>query len=628
MLPRWFYLSLLGLCLSSAAYAGPDQWVEVRSAHFTVITDASEKQGRHLADQFELMRWVFQTLYPKASVDPPEPIIVIAAKNQKVFATMEPVAYLAKGQIQLGGYYSHTQEKNYILLRLDAEYEHPFATVYHEYTHLQFTGAAAWMPLWLNEGLAEFMQNTEIRDKEVLFGEPSADDILYLRQNKMIPLDVLFKVDAKSPYYHEEQKSSVFYAESWALVHFLWIADHEKNLHRIDDYMNQMSENQDPVVAAEKAFGDLKQLQNDLGYYIRDGNYKHFVLSSAAAPIDESTYKVRPLTQVEFDERRADILCNIGRETEARALLDAVLKEDPNNVQAHETMGSLEYRAGHIDEARKWYEEATKLDSTDYLAYYQFASLSMDEPAGADEKAIEDSLRKAIQLNPQFAPSYDRLAAYFAMRHQNLDEAHMLSLQAVQLDPGEVIFRMNAANVLMAMQRYDDAENVLKVAEKVAKNPGQVAMIENQIEQIERFRKQRAEAEAARNANESPGVVTLGGEQPATANGTQQVITVTAKPPKHPTVPDSGRRHIATGTIRGVVCSFPMVLEFRLETAPGKSLALYNNSFDKLDMSAVKSIQGSVDPCADFEGKKVEVEYVDSPDKTVSGEVIAVMLKN
>jgi predicted Zn-dependent protease len=291
-------------------------------------------------------------------------------------------------------------------------------------------------------------------------------------------------------------------------------------------------------------------------------------------------------------------------------------------------MGYLELRAGDHDEARKWYQEAIKLDSADYLAYYNFAALSLNDSLGPDDKAIEDSLRKAIQLNPQFAPSYDRLAAFYAMRHENLDEAHMLSVQAVQLDPSEVIFRMNAANVLMAMERYDDAENVLKVAEKVAKNPGQVAMVENQIEQIERFRKQRAEAEAARNANESPGVVTLVGEQPASANGTPEQITIVAKPPKHPTVPDTGRKHIATGTIHGVVCSFPMVVEFRLETAAGKSLALYNNSFDKLDMSAVKAMPGTVDPCADFEGKKVEVEYVDSPDKTVSGEVIAVMLKN
>ena len=211
--------------------AATEQWIEIRSAHFTVLTDASEKQGRHVTDQFERMRWVFQKFLPKASVDPTEPIVVVAAKNEKVFDTMEPAAYLAKGQIKLGGYYMHTQEKNYILLQLGAEYEHPFASVYHEYTHVQFAGAAEWMPLWLNEGLAEFMQNTEISDKDVLLGEPSDDDIRYLLQNRLIPLSVLFKVDATSPYYHEEQKGSVFYAESWALIHYVMVADREKHTH-------------------------------------------------------------------------------------------------------------------------------------------------------------------------------------------------------------------------------------------------------------------------------------------------------------------------------------------------------------------------------------------------------------
>ena len=426
---------MLAVCLCRAAYAGPDQWVEVRSPHFTVITDSNEKQGRHLADQFERMRWVFQTLYPKVSSDPVEPIVVMAAKNQKVFETMEPTAYLAKGQLKLGGYFSHTPEKNYILLQLEAEYEHPFASVYHEYTHLQFMGVAAWMPLWLNEGLAEFMQNTDIREKDVWLGETSADDILYLRQNKLIPLDVLFKVDATSPYYHQEQKGSVFYAESWALTHFLRLTDQQKHTHRVDDYLNFVSHNMDPVTAAERAFGDLKQLQNDLEYYIRTADYKHFELSSAAAPIDESAYTVRPLTEVEYDVRRADVLACIGRESDVRTLLDAVLKEDPNNAQADETMGSLELRAGHRDEARKWYGEAVKLDSADYLAYDNFASLSMYDSSAPESKAIEDDLRKAIQLNPRFAPSYDALARFFAKRHENLDEAHMLTVQAVQLDP-------------------------------------------------------------------------------------------------------------------------------------------------------------------------------------------------
>ena len=620
MFPRSFYLGLLAVCLCRAAYAGPDQWVEVRSAHFTVITDAGEKQGRHLADQFELMRWVFQTLYPKASGDPAEPIVVIAAKNQKVFEAMEPTAYLAKGQLKLGGYFSHTQEKNYILLQLEAEYEHPFAAVYHEYTHLQFMGAAAWMPLWLNEGLAEFMQNTDIHQKDVVLGQPSRDDILYLRQNRLIPLSVLFKVDAKSPYYHEEQKGSVFYAESWALTHLLVLRDRHKNTNQIGEYMNFLSHGQEPVAAAEKAFGDLQQLQGDLEGYVNRSIFTAVDRSAAAAPIDESTFTVRPLTQTEFDARRADVLCHAGRETEARALLDTILKEDPSNVQAHETMGLLELRAGHRDEARKWYEEAVKLDSTDYLAYFNFASLSMNEPPGPNDKAIEDGLRKAIELNPRFAPSYDRLASFLAMRHENLDEAHMMNLWAVQLDPSEVAYRMNSASVLMEMERYDDAVAVLRVAEKVAKNPEQVAMVQNQIDVVERIRTAHAEAESSVNAqNSAPS------ENP---NGTSGVVTVVAEEPrKHPAAAENAPKHAAVGMIHEVVCGYPSVLEFKLDTAAGKKLSLYNNVMQSIELSAVGLVLSNpVKPCSDFEGKKAKVEFAESPDKSVDGQVIAIEL--
>ena len=618
MLPRQSCLVLIAIFLCRAAYAGPDQWTELRSPHFTIITDANEKQARHIADQFERMRWVFQTLYPKANVDPVAPVVVIAAKNQKVFETMEPAAYLAKGRLELGGYYSHTLEKNYIILRLDAGLEHPFATVYHEYTHLEFMGADRWLPLWLNEGLAEFMQDTDIRDKDVLLGGPSADEIPYLRQKDLIPLSVLFKIDATSPYYHEEQRGSVFYSESWALTHFLMEADHDNGTHRLADYMSLLSRNEDPSIAAQEAFGDLTQLERALESYIRRGDYKTFLLSSAAAPIDDSSYKVRPLTEVEIDALRADVLAYVQRYADARALVGTVLKEDPNNAQAHETMGYLENRAGHRDEARKWYGDAVKLDSKDYMAYYYFASLSMNEPPSDDDKGIEDSLRTAIQLNPRFAPSYDRLALFYAMRHKNLDEAHELNLQAIHLDPAEAAFRVNAANVLIDMQRFDDAIATLRAAEKIAKRPEQAKIVQTRIEQIEQYKEAHALVEADKRTNQ-PGLQT---------NDAGAVTVPAGGPVKHPMAPANGPRHMAVGVFRGAVCSDPSVLEFKLDTAEGKTLLLYSNEISSIDLTtAGLAPDGSMDLCTDFEGRTVEVQYVDSLGMTASGRVIAIKLR-
>ena len=612
-----FIALFLFVASNRVASAAPDQWLQVTSPHFTVITDSSDKQARHILDQFERMRWLFQTLFPKFKVDPPLPIVVVAVKNQKGFQALEPAAYLAKGQLALAGLFLRTPDKNYVLLRLDAEDEHPFAAIYHEYTHLQFSDDAEWMPLWLNEGYAEFIQNTEIRNKDVLLGEPSADDILFLRQNRLLPLATLFKVDHDSPYYHDEQKGSVFYAESWALTHYLEVTDREKGTHRLPDYVAMVRQHQDPLAAAQTAFGDLKILQADLEGYIRASSYKQFVVSSAAAPIDESTYQSKPLTQAQADAIRADFLVYVQRKQDAQSLLDAVLKSDPGNAQAHETMGYLAYRDGDREAARKWYGEAVKLNSQSFLANYYFADMLMSDGDSANDAQIESSLRAAIRLNPNFAPAYDRLAGFFAMRHKNLDEAHILNIQAIQLEPGNIAYRMNTAMVLMTMSRYDDAASVLRNTMKVPKTPNEAAMLQNRLKEIESIQALGAKP-SAMITSPPTGVVDM--------NAAESVVDVNVAP-KHPTEPPDGPKHQVIGVIRQVTCSYPAVLEFQVETTK-KPVSLYSNNYMKIDLTALNFTPArDMNPCKDFEGMKARVQYAESSDKTVDGQVIAVELK-
>ncbi len=197
---------------------------------------------------------------------------------------------------------------------------------------------------------------------------------------------------------------------------------------------------------------------------------------------------MQPLTETQADAVRADFLAYNERVADARPLLDRVLQEDPQNVSAHETMGFLEFRARHVEESRKWYERAVELDSQSYIANYYYAAMSMD--AGAepgDDEQVESSLRAAIKLNPSFAPAFDSLAVLEAMQHRNLDEAHMMALTAMKLEPGNAHYRMNAANVLMEMDRGKDAIVVLQNALKVAKYPAEMAMVQNSLTQTEQY---------------------------------------------------------------------------------------------------------------------------------------------
>jgi hypothetical protein len=227
--------NVLGSAVLAPARDKPENWVQVSSPHFLIVSNSNEKQARHVADQFERMRSVFHKLFPKLQIDPATPIIVLAIKDEKDFRALEPAAYLAKGQLKLGGLFLRTPDKNYVLMRLDAEGDHPYAVVYHEYTHLLMSKAD--LPLWMNEGLAEFYQNTDIREKEVNLGQPSPENLALLRQNRLLPLATLFTVDNASPYYHEENKGSIFYGESWALMHYLELKDFHDKTHYLTDYL-------------------------------------------------------------------------------------------------------------------------------------------------------------------------------------------------------------------------------------------------------------------------------------------------------------------------------------------------------------------------------------------------------
>jgi tetratricopeptide (TPR) repeat protein len=597
-----------------------DSWIEVRSEHFIVATNAGEKKGRQIADQFERMRAVFHTLLPKLQVDPDVPIVVLATKSEKDFRALEPASYLAKGQVRLGGLFLHAPDKNYVLMRLDAEGEHPYEVIYHEYTHLLLSKAAEWMPLWMNEGLAEFYQNTDIREKDVALGQPSAENITLLRQNRILPLTTLFTVDSNSPYYHEENKGSIFYAESWALMHYFEVKQFHEKSTTLADYMDLLQQHVDSVTAATRAFGDLKRLQYELEQYIENRSGFTYFKMSAPIEIDDSTFKARSLAPTETDALRADFLAYNQRTADARALLDVVLRDDPKNVSAHETMGFLAFHEGQMEEARKWYAQAVQLDSQSYLAHYYFAVMSMQHTSDTTEDAqVESSLRAAIKLNPQFAPAFDSLTMFLGMRHRDLEEARMMGLTAISLDPGNVQYRVNLSQVWMEMGKPDNAIRVLQDAAKLAKTPEEIQQVDNVMsnariyasaqEQTEKMRRAMAEADAAG----SPAAV----EASASTQGPtlSHRVAFVAK----------GPHHFLQGTLKNVHCDTAQ-LDLTVDSK-GKTLPLHAENYFKIQFTALDfAPSATLNPCRDLEGRPAKVEYVESADQSATARVLAIEL--
>jgi hypothetical protein len=157
----------------------------------------------------------------------------------------------------------------------------------------------------------------------------------------------------------------------------------------------------------------------------------------------------------------------------------------------------------------------------------------------------------------------------------------------------------------------------MRAALKVTEYPSELAMVHNKIKEIEAI-----QALGAR-----PGAMITAPPTGQVDIKTAETVVDIVPEPKHPTEPPNGPKHVALGVIRGVQCSYPAEMEFHVDTDK-KPVSLYSNNFLKIDLSVLGfTPKGDMNPCKDFEGMKARVQYAESSDKTIDGQVIAVELR-
>jgi predicted Zn-dependent protease len=208
---------------------------------------------------------------------------------------------------------------------------------------------------------------------------------------------------------------------------------------------------------------------------------------------DPASFQIADVSPTDADVTRAEFLAYNGRAETARILLDAVLKQDPDNTVACETLGYIALNEHDTETARKWLTQAVKLGSKSYFANYSYAKIEMNDGKLSDAAAVEVSLKAAIQLNPDFAPAYDRLAHLYRMQHDHLEDAHMLELQAMQLEPANLSYRLHTAYLMLDLKREDDALRILNAAREFAKSDEQTTRIDQAVREVQAVKSGRAE---------------------------------------------------------------------------------------------------------------------------------------
>src|ERR1700751_4428558 len=463
-----------------------DAWVEVRSPNFIIVSNAGEKQARRTAIQFEQIHTLFRDGLAVAQGHPSPVITVFALKDEKSLGELLP-EYWTRGHMHPSGVFAYRMYQYYAAVNLEAQGTNPFATMYHEYYHSLTMPYFPELPIWLSEGLADFFGESQVNGATATMGVADPALIEELRQNKLITLDVLFHVDASSPYYNEENKTSVFYAESWALTHYLMIGDKQAHRQMLLDYASALSSGLSPDQAAAKAFGDLKKLQDDLSRYISKFTFSYFQMK-APAELAPPEFQARAISDAEARAYRGVFLA-IRRRPEAKQILQNAVNLDPKLALARQNLGIEEYLEGNRDSALTSISEAVRLDPQKDFARYLRAHLTFFGAGGfPQDSQIEEDLRQAVASQPDFAPANALLGLYLSSHRQTGDEALAYAKKAVNLQPGNTEFVYDLAQVLAQMQRFDEAQYVAERARTNSHNAEYRARLDQFIAYLQNAR--------------------------------------------------------------------------------------------------------------------------------------------
>jgi tetratricopeptide (TPR) repeat protein len=443
-LSRGALATLLWLALSAGTLSAAEPaWTRLDTPSFTFFSNASAEVTRRFAGDLETFRRFVAASLGDGAVASPLPTHVYLFDSHTSFRDFS----LGERNV---GWFAGTRQAN--VIALDTSSAAGAEVAYHEYVHFVVENSTPAVPLWLNEGLAEFYSTFRSRAEELEIGRPLERHVEFLRRNRLISFDDLFAVDRRSSDYTEERRRGAFYAQSWAFVHYLLVGQKEFHV-EVDDFLSRLRDGQTARDAFEDAFGTTTVgLRRDLEHYLSQASFEYLVMA-AEPDLDESPGQPVVLADAEARARLGllRLAGKVGTEADSERDFNAALGGEPANPTALRGMGELDLGRGDYLQAAAWFAEALRHEPGDVanldlhgLALLQVVQADAAPPGGLDParrdilERARTSFAQAISRAPTYAPA---LAGYGTTFFWDDDpgEGIEVSARAVRLLPRNAV---------------------------------------------------------------------------------------------------------------------------------------------------------------------------------------------
>jgi tetratricopeptide (TPR) repeat protein len=478
--------------LAAAPCRAGDQWIEVKSAHFTIVSNAGQWSARNLAWQMEQIRSAMAAIWPWAHLELSRPFVVLGANDEQSMRALVPKYWEEKGSVHPISVWVDAGDRYYLAVRSDIKGEdyrnrNPYLTSYFIYVLLILRQSVTRpLPLWLERGLAGVLSNTVVSDQQVLIGPVIPAYLRDLRDGPRSRIADLVKMTHASPAFRGDEGMRQFDAQAWELVHFLWFGDQGAHSAALQHFMDAVQAGGDPDKAFREAIGPPEALEGPLNAYGSRSVFSFQQLQVDAA-VKREAFPVRPLPVPESASMRALLHAAMNRPVEARRAIDDARKAGGPAPESYVAEAELLEHEGKSAEARTAYQRAVDDGSTSGYAYRRLASLMWQSAPTHDELVqIEKLLAKATALNNRDDYAY----AMLGDAHSQLGEPDGLGFarRAVSLAPTVADHHLAVARILARERKYDEAQKELQAATALARSDDEQRRINELAQWLEKAR--------------------------------------------------------------------------------------------------------------------------------------------
>jgi tetratricopeptide (TPR) repeat protein len=644
---------------AQAAQPAKIKWIRVSSDHFSVLSNADEKKAREVAVRLEQMRGVFGQLLFKRKLNMSEPLDVIALRSDKEYADVAPIR---QGQPTFApGFFLSGQDRNYIVLNLFEP--ESWLAVSHQFAHLFLTYNYPPTQPWFDEGFAEYFSSLRLVGNQAQIGadpelgvtwdEDILGDPLQKRNPRKSLTELLtapvwlatpdlFTMHDYVSGYQEGTHHSLFYAQSWMVVHYLL---NKNKLPETGTYFD-LVQNQKVSVpdAIQQAYGmsvaqfdqavkdyfnslaplflalDASKLPDTKSFDLNSPVYQvsHFATTQDAENIGTSTAQI---SDAEAQATVAEMAARLPEHRQqATAQLQAII-DDPKteNAIAHRALAWVHIQKKEYDQADAELTEAAQIDPKDpwvryysALMKYQQAQLKGQIPGIAN---MMQDLRAVIDWNPDFAEAYNMLAMSRLQGGGN-NSAMDAMRPAIQLSPRSETYLLNLVRIYFALKKWDEATALLDRL-KVSQNPQVAHAARKDLEDLPTLKKYgvlpqpEAPAPAVEASSKHPAAES---KQKADDDSDSESSPALAADPK----PDTRPIKFLKGTLISVDCSKPPAAVLTVSSA-GTTLKLRTADYKSLLLIGTDAFS------CEWQRQTVMVNY--KADGKTSGDLVSLELQ-